>query len=136
MINGNLVRVSNTRSQLPFFRDRSGFESSDRIPNTSRAFKSFDNSDTPYKGNLASNMMNKNWVSVLRKISQLPYLTDPGQFASIDGIPQTKRHFKTKRGFASAPQLSLISDLSLMRILIKMKAEGFDIRTTRADKVL
>ena len=94
MINGNLVRVSNTRSQLPFFRDRSGFESSDRIPNTSRVFKSFDNSDTPYKGNLVSNMMNENWVGVLRKISQLPHLTDPGQFVSIDGIPQTKRHLK------------------------------------------
>ena len=107
----------------------------DSVPNTRREFKSFDDLDIPYKGYFASNMMNKNWVNALRKVSQLPYLTDPGQFASIDGIPQTKRHFKTKRGFASAPQLSLISDLSLMRILIKMKAEGFDIRTTRADKV-
>ena len=135
IINGNLVRVSNTRSQLPFFQDRSGLESSDRVPNTRRAFKSFDNLDTPYKGNLASNMMNENWVDVLQKISQLPYLTDPGKFASIDGIPKTKRHLKTKRNFTSAPQLSLISDLSLMRTLIKMKAEGFDIRTTRADTV-
>ena len=135
IINGNLVRVSNTRSQLPFFQDRSGLESSDRVPNTRRAFKSFDNLDTPYKGNLASNMMNENWVDVLQKISQLPYLTDPGKFASIDGIPKTKRHSKTKRNFTSAPQLSLISDLSLMRTLIKMKAEGFDIRTTRADTV-
>ena len=135
IINGNLGRVSNTRLHLPFFRDRSRFESLERVPNTRRAFESFDNLDTPYKGNLALNIMNQNWVDVLRKISLMPYLTDPGQFASIDGIPQTKRHFKTKRGFASAPQLSLISDLSLMRILIKMKAEGFDIRTTRADKV-
>ena len=135
MINGNLVRVSNTRSQLPFFQDRSGVESSDRVPNTRRAFNSFDNLDTPYKGNLASNMMNENWIDVLQKISQLPYLTDPGKFASIDGIPKTKRHLKTKRNFTSAPQLSLISDLSLMRTLIKMKAEGFDIRTTRADTV-
>ena len=135
IINGNLVRVSNTRSQLPFFQDRSGLESSDRVPNTRRAFKSFDNLDTPYKGNLGSNMMNENWVGVLRKISQLPHLTDPGQFASIDGIPQTKRHLKTKRNFTSAPQLSLISDLSLLRTLIKMKEEGFDIRATRADKV-
>ena len=135
IINENLVRVSNTRSQLPFFQDRSGLESSDRVPNTRRAFKSFDNLDTPYKGNLDSNMMDENWVGLLRKISQLPHLTDPGQFASIDGIPQTKRHLKTKRNFTSAPQLSLISDLSLLRTLIKMKAEGFDIRTTRADKV-
>ena len=130
-----MVRVSNTRSQLPFFQDRSGLESSDRVPNTRRAFESFGNLDTPYKGNLGSNMMSENWVGVLRKISQLPYLTDPGQFASIDGIPQTKRHLKTKRNFTFAPQLSLISDLSLLRTLIKMKAEGFDIRTTRADKV-
>ena len=135
IINGNFARASNPRSQLPFFQDRSGFESLDRVPNARRPFKSFDDLDIPYKGNLASNMMNKNWVNVLQKVSQLTYLTDPGQFASIDGIPQTKRHYKTKRGFASAPQLSLISDLSLMRILIKMKAEGFDIRTTRADKV-
>ena len=66
-----------------------------------------------------------------RENFQLPYIKYWRQDHRTSNDPGKTVLFKAKRTSPSASKPTL----SLMKMLIKMKAEGFDIRTHRNDKV-
>jgi hypothetical protein len=69
-----------------------------------------------------------------RESRQLPYLKYWTGDRRTSNDPEKEVLLKSKRASSSESKRT-ISASSLMKMLMKMKAQGFDIRTHRSDKV-